>query len=74
MVKLGTIQPEYPHGYPFGSCGVSGLSAQTVDTLQGFSRLIRLAAGIELSLLIYHSAPANLTLGTGTFLEIREEP
>ncbi len=28
----------------------------------------------ELSLLVYHSAPANLTLGTGTFLEIREEP
>ncbi len=74
MVKLGTIQPEYPHGYPFGPCGVSELSAQTVDTLQGFSRLIRLAAGIALSLLIYHSAPANLTLGTGTFLEIREEP
>lgn len=74
MVKLGTIIDGWTQGYPFGACGVSGLSAQTVDTHQGFSRLIRLAAGLDLSLLLYHTHPGSLTLGTGTFFEIREEP
>lgn len=73
MVKLATVTEEWPYGYAYGPCGVSGLAAQTVDTLQGLSRLIRLPAGMELSLLVYHSALANLTLGAGTFLEIREE-
>lgn len=68
----GTIQPGYPHGYPFGSCGDSRLSVVSADTLQHASRLLRLTEGVELSMLVYHTAQFPLMLGVGSFLEIRE--